>query len=608
MIPNFKVTIDGTDYENDVFATLNVKRRDCNYDVATLVAVDKSQALYDGNIEKFDDVSVYLKADQADAYTLVFGGRVRQVNPVISPSGKMLTVNCKGYGAALKDTHCNRDYGTESSNPNYPKPWNIWGNTIHDFVEKSFAGDSTEYILNHTLITDIFNTNIKYLNNPYRANIEIIDTVCNLTSAIGNGGTAGAHWIVDPEAYFMVAKIGDHAAGTGSPEARWPDWWNTDQAGSTLTEGVDFTELNVLDKAEEYANHIVLITDFRRPAYDYWTESGFTNGLWDFDGVTCQDFDATPDPVVGSNYLGIENADAWTPADEAAGWDVTRWGSSKTIPRLNFYMYKNDLVNANCIIKMFTTNHSTDYFYTLFSTLNDPDDEWVYKSIPIGPYWATADEARRQRWIPSSVNAKWADINGLSFYAVDNGADPGYLCLDDLHFSGKIARSAKHDASITAYCEVQKVLIARNAMDDTCVAGVGAGKDDGFAGRIAYAELLRRLTAPRTITFTVALKPTMMAGQKCHIHACKKPDDSYVSTGWVNGGDMRMLTVEHNIGSSGVYTTVTATTDLLNSIPINQPDMYAMWQENMFLNSNEAKNIRAGAEVDLLIERLVSDY
>ena len=101
----------------------------------------------------------------------------------------------------------------------------------------------------------------------------------------------------------------------------------------------------------------------------------------------------------------------------------------------------------------------------------------------------------------------------------------------------------------------------------------------------------------------------MMAGQKIHVHACKRTAGTFVSSGWPNGGDMRVLTVEHNVDvNSGVFTTVTATSDLLNSLPVNQLDLYAMWMENMFLNSKEAKNIRAGSEVDLLIHLLESDY
>jgi hypothetical protein len=224
MIPKFKVTIDGTDYENDVFISLNVKDRECNYSVATLVASDPTQELYGGDIEKFDVVEVSLKATSTDAYTKVFGGKVRQINPVVSSTGKLLTVNCKGYGAALEDTHCNRDYGVESSNTAYTQPAGIVANILEDFVAKSFDGAATGHTLDSSLISAYCFTDIKYINNPYRANIESIDTICNLTSAIGAGAVAGAHWIVDPDGYFLLGKIGDHAAGLFSPEARWADW------------------------------------------------------------------------------------------------------------------------------------------------------------------------------------------------------------------------------------------------------------------------------------------------------------------------------------------------------------------------------------------------
>jgi hypothetical protein len=598
MIPKFKVTIDGTDYENDVFISLNVKDRECNYSVATLVASDPTQELYGGDIEKFDAVEVSLKATSTDAYTKVFGGKVRQINPVVSSTGKLLTVNCKGYGAALEDTHCNRDYGVESSNTAYTQPAGIVANILEDFVAKSFDGAATGHTLDSSLISAYCMTDIKYINNPYRANIEIIDTICNLTSAIGAGAVAGAHWIVDPDGYFLLGKIGDHAAGLFSPEARWADWWNTNQAGSTLTEGVDFTEFSILDKAEEYANHVVLVTDFRRPAFDYWTEGGVAAGCWDYNGVSIADTDIAPGHVVGSNYFVMEDACAWTPAAADAGWDITAWGSVKTIPKLNFYMNKYNIATTSQI-RLFTTNYGTDYFYCNFTKWSDADATWVHKSINIGPYWANNEDSREFRWTASSANADWTNINGLAFYALGVGENPGVLCLDDLHFSGKIVRSAKNAAAIAANTEAQKVLIARNAMDDSCVAS----DDTGFAARFAYAELLRRLALPQTISFTVMGKPTMMAGQKLHVHACKQPAGTFIID-----ADMRALVVEHNFSTQGFITTVTATSDLMNSYPINQPDQYGMWMENMFLNSNEAKNIRAGGEVDLLIPMLSKSY
>lgn len=599
------ITHSGTEttYVN-IASSVVTNDRENNYKTATITFPDSDFYYLNSCVSKFDEVKVYFKNKQQTTYAQVFGGYARQPNHTL----KNLTLICKGYGAALEDTHCNRDYGLESSNPTLEYADEILSDMVDNFVEKSFNGAATGYTIGTTRVSDYCNTAIKYINNPYRANIELADIVATLTSAIGDGSTAGAHWTVNDSKMFLLAKIGDHAAGTNSPEAEWPDWWAGTEAASTLTQGIHFSDFTIIDKAEEYANKIVLITDFRRPAYDVWTENGVTNGYWDKSGTTCTDGTSgagVPDPVVGTYYVIIENALAWTPASEDAAWNVEAWGSPKTIPRLNFYMYKNDLVNNNCQIRMCTTDNSTDYFYCDLATLADPDDEWVFKSIPIGPYWATADEQRKYRW-QESGSPLWNDINCLAFYAVDNGVDPGFLLLDDLHFSGKIARTAYNSDEITAHSEIQKVLIARNSMDDSCTAD----DDTGFAGRICRAELLRRLAEPKTVVFTIpsdvnCANLLMMAGQKTHLHLGKLRG----GTTYYIDGVARMPSIQHNWDiSGGLATTVTATTDLLNSHPINLPDQYAMWQENMFLNSAEAKNIRAGAEVDLLIPLLEKNY
>ena len=122
MIPNFKVTIthcgESTDYIDSVFSAINVKRRENNYDVATLTCEDKGQYYYTFKMGKFDDIKIYFKNSNQTTYTQVFGGTIRQANSSMS-NGFHLVLNCKGYGAALEDTHCNRDYGIESANPAY---------------------------------------------------------------------------------------------------------------------------------------------------------------------------------------------------------------------------------------------------------------------------------------------------------------------------------------------------------------------------------------------------------------------------------------------------------------------------------------------------------
>jgi hypothetical protein len=276
---------------------------------------------------------------------------------------------------------------------------------------------------------------------------------------------------------------------------------------------------------------------------------------------------------------------------------VAKIGSIKTIPRLNFYSYKPaGLDENNTSVRLYTTTYDNDYYECVFSTISQDDDVWAHKSIPIGPYWKSEDVKEKNEFSWTDSDGDWTSIAGIAFKV----AALTYLGVDDLHITGKVIRSAKHSQAITAYKEYQKVLIARNAMDDSCIAD----DDTGFAGRITRAELLRRISTPKTILFTTCTDmKTAMAGQKIHVHACKQSGGTFTID-----SDMRILEIEFNLTGTEYNATVTATTDLTNSFAVNNPDAYALWQENMFVNSAEAKNIRAGAEVDLLVEPLIYDY
>jgi len=602
-IPNFKVTIthagSDTDYENEVFSSITVKRRENNYDVATLICGDENSVKYLTAIDVFDSIKIYFKDALEATYTQVFGGTIRQANPVIGPNGYFLSLLCKSHGAALEETHCNRDYGLESSHSDLNTVKEILEDLVDNFVNKSLGSTSnTGYSITKKIANIASGTSIKYVNNPFRTNRETIDLICALTSAIGAGSSPGAHWIVDNNKNLIFNTIGAH-----ENVIEWPDWWNGTESASTLTQGIDFLTAAVLDKSEEFANKVILLTDFRRPAYDYLTEDSGGASLWGNDGLVGIT-NSTTQKIVGSHSLRMETSTptgyAYYPSAANANWDVTRWGSEKTIPRLNFYIFKPDtLVELASFIYMSTndTARKTDYFYCAFSTWTEPDNQWIHKSIPIGPYWASAEESKQYRWTASTANASWSNIDSVEFVLL---ADPNvYTYIDDLHFSGKIIRSAKNNANILANKEYQKVLISRNAMDDSCIAA----DDSGFAGRIAYAELLRRISLPVTITFQINGKPKMMPGQKARVKACK----TAIGTFKIDS-IMRMTTVQHDLTEQGFITTVTATIDLKNSNPIGLPDQYAMWQENMFVNSREAKNIRSGAEVDLLIPILEKNY
>lgn len=601
-LPDFKVTIThlgaDTDYVNSDFTNLNIKRRENNYDVATLTVNNENSNFYTDHVSAFDEVKVYAKDHAETAYTQLFGGTVRQPNPSYPPA--QLALLCKGYGAALEETHCNRDYGIESKNAGLFTVQDILEDIVDNMVNKSLgSADNTGWAITKTKIANLFSaTGINYVNNPFRTNLEVADVICNLATAIA-AGAAGCHWIVDNSKNFIVNTIGNHE----NPEV-WPNYYNLTQADSTLIQGRDFQTYGVLNKTEEYANKVVLVTDFRRPAYDYWTEDSGGAALWGNELLTSI-ADSNAQYVVGSHSLlftpnGATQGYGYFPAAANAAWNVTAWGSERTIPTLNFYMQKKSLTAATTVVYMSTntTARKTDYFYTAFTNwTSESDDTWYHKSIPIGPYWATTDEGRQYRWSKWG-DPSWSKIDSIEFVIAGAGAG-GKLYIDDLHFKGKLARSAKDTSEITRVNEYQKVLISRESLDDSCIAS----DDTGFAGRIAYAELLRRSTMPKTITFQVSLKPKMMAGQKVHVHAEKRADGTFAID-----ADYRVLEVEHNINLQGATSSVTATSDLLNAFPISVPDQYAMMLENLMVNSKEAKNMRATSEVDLLIPILEKAY
>jgi len=606
--PNFKVTIThggaSTDYTNSVFSKIQVKRRENNYDVATLLCADENSVLYQSSIDVLDEIKIYFKDVLDTVWTQVFGGNIRQALPTNSSQGFFMQLLCKGYGAALEETSCNRDYGLESSHSSLDTAKEIWQDLVDNFINKSLgSANPTGYAITKTKIADVAAaTPIKYINVPYKECRDVVNTVCTLTSAIGAGSAPGAHWIVDNNKNLIINTIGTH-----ENPAEWPDWWNVTEANSTLVQGIDFTNLTVLDKSEEFSNNVVLVTDFRRPTYDYWTEDSGGEALWGSEDLAGKSNCNTAGYfIVGSHSLKLDSnptptvpAYAYYPLTADLGWDVTRWGSEKTPPRINFYVYKHLINNSTTFIQLSNnkTARKTDFYYGKFLDWgSDPEDTWLHKSIPIGPYWKSDTESSKFRWLVFGDPDDWTRIDSVEFIMVSSAN--GSLYIDDLHFTGKIIRSAKNTTNIMANHEFQKVLISRNAMDDSCKAN----DDSGFAGRIAYAELLRRQSLPTTIIFQTTMHPEMMAGQKCHIHACKKADGTFrIDT------PMRILTVQHDLESSAT-STVTATTDLKNSVPISVPDQYAMWQENMFLNSKEAKNIRSGAEVDLLIPIIQRDY
>jgi len=136
-IPQCKLDLGGTEY-TDVVNSAIVKLRENNFSTATLVLDNNKSRFYTSLVDTFTEAKLYFKDASEASWTQVFGGYVRELLPILGVQGSLLTLGCKGYGAALDETHCNRDYGFESANASLDTCKEIWDDLVTDFINKSF--------------------------------------------------------------------------------------------------------------------------------------------------------------------------------------------------------------------------------------------------------------------------------------------------------------------------------------------------------------------------------------------------------------------------------------------------------------------------------------
>ena len=675
----WKVTIDSVDYENDRFNDVLVIGRENDVSSIVFSCSNTDSDFYPARGDKFSTCQVSMKKLSGGSYIEVFDGVLKEPNAVVSSVGKLVLYKGKGLGEALENTHCNTNFGYTSQNDGLNTVGEIIEDVIDNYINKSFgSANTTGYTIQSNDAGKVYipvidaGFSIPFINAPYQTNKQVIDLICQLDTAYRNGATAGPHWFVDVNGDIRVKTIGTQQVDGGVGGGDWGIYCGGSNVAVSLYEGVDFLEYSLSCPTGEYANNVCLVSDLRKPSYDYWTEDSGGASLWTNDALTSIT-DSAAQYVVGSHsVLFLPNGNVYgkgyysemslltgdanngqadvaitdatnfyvgdtvylwdsTPDSEQAviesiagntltmtgnltntytvalsakcclnkKWDMTTWGSKNNVPTLNFYYWHETGVNgAATTVRLWTTDHDTDYFQTTYSEWSWPVpsglDQWIHASIPVGPDWASTDTVNH--WVAAG-NADWSEINGIAFTtAGSTGSD---IFIDDLHFKGKIIREAVDTSEVTSYNEYQKVLISNTPFDDTAVASL----DTGMAASIAYAELLRRVSPPRTLICKIALRPEVKPGEYFKVYCETKRDGTYN----VNGVDFRVLRYEHSIDMSGAVTTLYLTDDVMNSYPMTHVKVQEVLNEYMLENNAKATDIKGGG-VDLLISHLRKTY
>lgn len=609
-VPNKKIEVGTTDISNDTLDVV-VRRIENGISLATLQANDLEGINYIGNIDVFDILKVSFRYGTG-SWTQVFEGVIEKVGPALSSQGQLASATAYGYGRALRNTHCHVNFGSESDNPGLDEPTKIWDDLVANRINKDFDGAATGYALTDTKIKTIASPTITFMPGYYQNNLALVNAICQLYTA-DQAGSASVHWFVDPSKNLWIDTIAAHTVDT----TNWPTYWGGSQANSTLVEGADLQSYNLSKTVQGFANKIVLFSDLRKPAYDYWTEDSGGAALWGNEALTSitdensADVDpgapVTPGFIVGSHSVNFDPNGAVTgygyyPSGASADWDISKMGSEQSIPTVNFYSLHYNLTTATTYVRLSNndTARKTDYYYATFLDYKtDPDYTWLHHSLPVGPYWQTTDESRDFRWgiIGSPV---WTDIDTVEFVIVGAGAN-GFLLVDDLHFSGKIIREAKNNTSIGLYDEHQKIVRMDVSVDDS----LEAADDSGTAAQIAYAELLTSQSISRCGQLTTPLMVDVLPGQLVHVHAGLRSIGSYR----VND-DFRIKEVTHRFTADAALTVLDVTDDVKNTFALGSDysvsrNLSALYR--VLHVDPEAKNLKASG-LDPLIQRLTVIY
>jgi len=615
MIPHFKIETNNQTIEDDKATAIEVCLTENDAGYIVLTVNDYKSVNYIDLLDNFNQLDISIKRDSG-SYTKVFGGHISNLRPRLDISGEMLVCSAWDFGNALNLMHCDTSYGAESANPSLTSIQDIAQDLIKNYVCKTFNGSGSYWSVGWGYIEDVLNSfSITSLESPYFTCKEILNRLCALGSAYAaQNSTVGPHWHLDPAGNVMMKLI--NADATGTPLYPWTRYWGGSQAASTIEVAKDQLLYDFQDLIEEYANHELLSSTFRKPATDIWCEDG--GPTWG--QIHCTTSYSPTHFIVGSHSLKIvysglpDYGGAFYPSTHNAAWDFTKCGSPKNVPHLNFYVYSTntDYFGASIyLVKDDPTDGMTDYFATQLSSFITPEaNKWIFVSLPIGPYWARDPLLSSGAWIPfgafvtDAPSVSWSNINCLVIDAASGSGDTSYY--DDIHFSGQIMREAKDTSEINSTRkDRQHFQRLDSATDDTLLAS----NDSGTAALLCYAELLRR--ARRSIVGKIEIpgNETILPGQTVHIHAAKKPDGTFRSHSWGgNTGDMRVKEVRHRISIDGFKTQLDLTDDLTNSLAFGVPDNYSLLKEYaMALGHAEAKDLKSSG-VDVLIPRLSKNY
>jgi len=625
------VTHSGTDY-NFYPSKLDIWIQENAADNMEFTIPDEGADIFDNKMTYNDIVQVWLEYQEVEdpltVASLRFYGFIEDITPYLSLSGEVLNVKCRSYARCLLDLLCGEQYGAQSTNSSLDTLKEIIQDIIPNWINKLLktgSAGSSGYSLDYSLIEDISGT-INYLYNTFKPGKDAISDIVEIISAIKGSESAGAHWIVKPVSsggvitnYFLLATVGNHPS---SPNilAKWPNWWNPigdteeeKRASSTIAVKQDMI-IQQFTRQRPEANYILYNGHFIRPSDgDYWTE----------DPTICTTKWHPGDPADNvardtTNYkVGAASVQMNTTRNDGAGpyflyyygddsinglsIDVTKIGGRYSPPNINFFTRKNvEIISLGMYLGFNMAMGIPLGANSAYRPLTVTNNTWCGFTFQIGPYQKEYEVT--DQWIYGGT-PDWTDLDVIALrYNLAANANAKYCWIDGLNIQGQVLRGAKKltaGGSAESYYKI-KPITDNIGKDDV----LKATDDSGTIGRLAHAELLRASRRPITGTIQIPGKPSILAGQKAHIHAVKTTAGAFRID-----KDMRIIEHHLNFTTAGLQSYLTLTDDILNG---NVLSPYTAFNIILKAVSPEFQNRQIGSikvgDIDITIPILEKTY
>jgi hypothetical protein len=422
--------------------------------------------------------------------------------------------------------------------------------------------------------------------------------------------------MVDVDGNLLIAPVGDHNV-EGAEGYTVEDKWPTRPLGNDLLVVKQDMITQAFKTEIPLANYVLVAGKYITPKDDAWTES---TDDWYLYRITLGEENNYTDPNHIKLDVGIvrhavkflcpaaiydeSEAIAYREIPINLASLVTKqsgvifgfaWCEGSGVETVRFRLYKN-------------RGNYFEYSLGDFDTI----DEWYPVEVILTQKDLDAmANGKKTRWsMHGSLELEEVRYIGISVDIHSSiTLDTRVFWIDDFKIVGNIIRGAYDSGSITQYgC---RFLTIKDSLAST--DSLDSNDDSSPLSQLTLYELLRARVVRTSGKIDIPLNPILMGGQIVHIHAGYDPDYTNPDTGsnFEIDKDFRITEARHSFTKNGVFTSLSLTDDLLNSIPIDTMDPYSttIRAVNPDYQTRTYASLKvSGGDFDLGLLLLTKDY